>query len=65
MDVQNPRGESWRARAPEAKGSVQARAVEITAIGVDRVVANKAQTHCPRSERLVPWGFEERKSRYL
>jgi hypothetical protein len=50
------RAESWRARAPKPKGSVQARAVGITARGADRVVADKAQTHCPRLEGLVP-GF--------
>jgi hypothetical protein len=26
----------------------------ITTPGADRVVADKAQTHCPRLERLVP-----------
>jgi hypothetical protein len=35
-------------------GSVQARTVGITARGVDRVVADKARTHFPRSEGLVP-----------
>jgi hypothetical protein len=50
------RAESWRARAPKPKGSVQARAVGITARGADGVVADKAQTHCPRLEGLVP-GF--------
>jgi hypothetical protein len=60
------RGESWRARASDPIGSVQAPTVGITAPGVDRVVADKAQTHCPRLEQLVPLGFEERKvSRYL
>ena len=50
------RDESWKARASESKsiGSVQARTVGITAPGVDRAVADKAQTHCPRLERLVP-----------
>ena len=48
------RGESWRARVPKPKGSVQARAVGITALGADRVAADKAQTHCPRLEGLVP-----------
>jgi len=38
----------------QPKGSVQARTVGIIAPGVDRVVADKAQTHCPRSEGLVP-----------
>jgi len=41
--------------AREPKGSVQARAVGITAPGVDRVVADKAQTYCPRLEGLVSW----------
>jgi Sel1 repeat len=54
------RGESWRARAAEPKGSVQARTVGITAPGVDRVVADKAQTHCPHSERLAPWFLRNR-----
>ena len=39
--------------APGLKGSVQARAVGIIAPGADRVVADKAQTHCPRLEGLV------------
>jgi hypothetical protein len=39
----------------ERKRSVQARAVGITASGVDRVVADKAQTYCARLEGLVPW----------
>ena len=55
VDLRQPRGESWRARAPEPKGNVQALAVGITAPGVDRVVADKAQIHCPRLEELVSW----------
>jgi hypothetical protein len=47
------------------KGRVQAQAAGITAPGVDWVVANKAQTHCPRLERLVPWIFQGWKSRRL
>jgi len=39
------KGESWRARASDSIGSVQARTVGITSSGVDRVVADKAQTH--------------------
>jgi hypothetical protein len=27
---------------------------------VDRVVADKAQTYCPRLERLVPWVLKNR-----
>ena len=54
VDIRELRDESWRARASESIGSVQARTVGITAPGVDRVVADKAQTHCPRLERLVP-----------
>ncbi|HSE87175.1 MAG TPA: hypothetical protein VLJ79_13200 [Candidatus Binatia bacterium] len=42
------------AGTPQLKGSVQARTVGITTPGVDRVVADKGQTHCPRLERLVP-----------
>jgi len=34
--------------------SDQARTVGMTAPGVDRVVAAKAQSHCRRLERLVP-----------
>jgi hypothetical protein len=56
-----PRGESWRARASQLEGSVQARAVGITAPGVDWEAADKAQTHCPRLEGLVPWVLEEPK----
>jgi hypothetical protein len=55
MDMRQPRGESWRARASEPKGSVRARAGEIITPGVDRVVADKAQTYCPRLEGLVSW----------
>ena len=54
MDIRELRGESWRARASEPTGSVQARTVAITASGVDGVVADKARTYCPRLERLVP-----------
>ena len=53
------KGESWKARAAEPKGSVQAQAVGITTLGAERVVADKAQTYCPRLEGLVPWSFEE------
>jgi hypothetical protein len=59
VDIRRPRGESWRARAPERKGSVQAPAVGITAPGVDRAAAYKAQAYCPRAEGLVPWAFAE------
>ena len=38
----------------EPKASVQARAVGITTSGMDRVLADKAQTHCPRLEELDP-----------
>ena len=31
------------------------RTVGITARGVDRVVADKAEAHCPRLEGLAPW----------
>src|SRR5262249_45626059 len=51
------RGEAWRARAPKPKGTVHAQALGITAaLGADRLAADKAQTHCPRLEGLVP-GF--------
>jgi hypothetical protein len=46
------KGESWKARASEPKGYVQAWTVEVTAPGVDRAVADKAQTYCPRLEGL-------------
>ena len=55
------KGESWRVRASDPIGSVQARTVGITAPGVDGVVADKAQTHCPRLERLVPKVLKNRK----
>ena len=42
-------------RARERERSVQARAVAITTLGVDRVVADKTQTYCPRLEGLGPW----------
>ena len=54
VDIRELRDESWRARASDSIASVQARTVGITAPGVDRVVVDKAQTHCPRLERLVP-----------
>src|SRR4029453_9279976 len=61
-----PRGESWKARASDSIGSVQARTVGITAPRVDRGVADKAQTHCPRLEGLGPWFLRRPKlSRYL
>jgi hypothetical protein len=56
-----PRGESWKARASEPKGCVQApRTVGITAPGVDRVVADKAEAYCPRLEGLGPWFLRSR-----
>jgi hypothetical protein len=54
------KGESWKARASELKGCVQAWTAEVTAPGVDRVVADKAQTYCPRSEGLGPWFLRSR-----
>jgi hypothetical protein len=48
-------------RASDPIGSVQARTVGITAPGVDGMVADKAQTHCPRLERLVPKVLKNRK----
>ena len=47
------KGESWKARASEPKGCVQAWSPEVTVPGVDRVVADKAQTYCPRLEGLA------------
>ena len=37
------------------KASVQARAVAITAPGVNREMADKAQIYCPRLDGLSPW----------
>ncbi|MGH7809226.1 MAG: hypothetical protein ACREP5_03010, partial [Candidatus Binatia bacterium] len=54
LDVAELRGESWRARASQPKGSVQAQTVGIAAPGVDRVVAYEALTRCPRLEGPVP-----------
>ena len=54
------KGESWRARASEPKGCVQAWTAEVTAPGVDWVVADKAQTYCPRLEGLGPWFLRSR-----
>ena len=48
-------------RASDPIGSVEARTVGITAPGVDGVVADKAQTYCPRLERLVPKVLKNRK----
>jgi hypothetical protein len=45
----------------EREGSVQARAVGITAPGVDRVLADKAQTYLPALGRVRPLVFEEGK----
>ena len=50
------KGESWKARASEPKGSVQARADGIppwSGLGG----GDKAETHCPRPERLAPRSF--------
>ena len=55
LGIRQPRGESWKARARERKGSVQARTVGIIALGADREVADKAQTCCPRLEGLGSW----------
>ena len=53
-------------QASDPIGGVQVRTVGITAPGVDGVVADKAQTHCPRLERLVPKVLKNREvSRYL
>ena len=62
------KGESWKVRACEPKGCVQAWTAEVTGPRVDRVVADKAQTCCPpfdftqggeqvepRLEGLGPW----------
>ena len=49
------RGESWRARAPKPKGSVQARSVGITARGADRVVAGQGSDPLPALGRTRPW----------
>ena len=38
----------------------QAWTAEVTAPGVDRVVADKAQTYCPRLEGLGPWFLRSR-----
>jgi hypothetical protein len=38
-------GRAWKARAGEREETVQARTVEITDLGADRVVADKAQTY--------------------
>ena len=50
------RGRVVESAGTKSKGSVQAWNVGITTRGADRVVADKAQTHCPRLEGLVP-GF--------
>jgi hypothetical protein len=55
VDIRELRADLWRARASDAKASVQARNAGMTALGVDWVVVDKPQTHCPRLERLVPW----------
>ena len=47
--------ESWKARAPEPKGSVQAPGRWNNHLGVDRVVPDTAQNYCPGLEGLVPW----------
>ena len=55
VDMPQPRGESWKARAREREETVQARTVGITDLGAERVVADKAQTYWPRLEGLAPW----------
>jgi len=49
-------GESWKARAPQLAARMQALAFGMTTTGADRVVADKAQTYCPRLKGLAP-GF--------
>jgi hypothetical protein len=51
-----PPGESWKARAREREATVQTRTVEITDLGADRMVADKAQTYC-RAWKGSPRGF--------
>jgi hypothetical protein len=58
-----PRGVSWKARALERKGSVQARAVGIAAPGAVWVAANKVPAYWPRLERLVPGSLRNRNCR--
>jgi hypothetical protein len=55
LDIRQPRGESWKARAREREGTVPAPAAGITFLGVDWVAADKAQTCCPRLEGLGHW----------
>ena len=45
---------------PNLKDAFRPGAVGITAPGADRVAADKAQTHCPRLEGLVPWWMKRR-----
>jgi len=54
VDVTKLRGESWKARAAEAKGRVQARHLKINATGAARAAAYEAENHCLCLERIVP-----------
>ena len=47
-------------RHPNLKDAFRPRTVGITAPGVDRVVADKAEAYCPRLEGLVPWFLRSR-----
>ena len=49
-----PRASRGERGHPNAKEAFRPRAFGVTAPGVGRVVADKAQTHCPRLEGLVP-----------
>jgi hypothetical protein len=60
VDMPQPWGESWKARAREREETVQARTVGITDLGAERVVADKAGTYWPHLEGLAPWFLRNR-----
>ena len=51
-----PRGESWKARAGEREGSVQARTIGITALGVDWMVPTRHRA-IARAWKGSPLGY--------
>jgi len=66
VDIDNQGASRGKRGHLNLKDAFRPRTVGITAPGVDRVVADKAETYCPRWEGLAPLVSEEPKlSRYL
>ena len=60
IDIDNQGAGRGKRGHPNLKDAFRPRTVGITAPGVDRVVADKAQTYCPRLEGLAPWFLRSR-----